>query len=459
MKYEFSGARDARGLYQIRALRDIPCWAVKKGDLGGWIVSEANLSQEGDCWVSGEAMILDNAKVLGNAGVYGNALVYDNARIDGNAQVGGRALVYGSAWVYDSAHIRGTARVHGNARFGGTWRLGDGDYTGTAREAGPVDAALLRGTDSGLITEGTLLRAAGINLERERDLAREESQRKVRAMRLAQEAGRSLAKVAVKGPEAMTPEDQERAKTLIGVDAFRRATEVPVSELLGDEDVEARTPLELDQEEAATKQRQAYEAMKAIEADYGLKLEDLKGLGEKVKAMVQPFLTPRAPENEFSGLTQLGFGEPMAPVAVERLDTVASETNDPDPDERSCQIAFVKQATAEGIDLGQYDPEEVAKFYRRWRPVYLAERKRQAGSPTEAPVSPSVSSPPTPAVLEQVNAGLLARLRQQEATIKALEAQSRSARAEGPAPRLVDPVPDIDSLAPPPVRKIDWDLD
>ena len=37
--------------YRIRALRDIPRHNVKAGDVGGWIESEYNLSQDGDAWV------------------------------------------------------------------------------------------------------------------------------------------------------------------------------------------------------------------------------------------------------------------------------------------------------------------------------------------------------------------------------------------------------------------------
>ena len=54
-------------LHRIRALVDIARYGVKAGDLGGWIEKEANLDQEGDAWVSGEA------RVFGDAWVYGEA--------------------------------------------------------------------------------------------------------------------------------------------------------------------------------------------------------------------------------------------------------------------------------------------------------------------------------------------------------------------------------------------------
>ena len=46
-------------LCRIKALRDFG--AVKKGNLGGWIESEDNLSHDGKCWVSGNARVFDNA--------------------------------------------------------------------------------------------------------------------------------------------------------------------------------------------------------------------------------------------------------------------------------------------------------------------------------------------------------------------------------------------------------------
>lgn len=49
--------------------------SVLVGDIGGWIESEKNLSQDG------------NARVYGDARVSGNALVYGNARVYGDAEV------------------------------------------------------------------------------------------------------------------------------------------------------------------------------------------------------------------------------------------------------------------------------------------------------------------------------------------------------------------------------------
>ena len=79
-KYEFTGEVKVKfgvTLKRIRALIDFG--NVKKGELGGFIEKEENLSYAGDAWVSG------NAWVYGNAWVSGDAEVSGNARVSGDA--------------------------------------------------------------------------------------------------------------------------------------------------------------------------------------------------------------------------------------------------------------------------------------------------------------------------------------------------------------------------------------
>ena len=86
-------------LFQVVALRDFG--SVLKGDKGGYIESEANLSHNGDCWVSGDAW------VFGDAQVYGDAWVSNDARVSGDARVYGNAWVYGAACNHDNCPKRG----------------------------------------------------------------------------------------------------------------------------------------------------------------------------------------------------------------------------------------------------------------------------------------------------------------------------------------------------------------
>ena len=95
-------------LNRIIALRDFG--EVKKGDLGGFIEKESNLSHDWTCW------IYNDAKVCGEAMVYGNAMVYGEATVCGNAEVYGEAMVCGNAEVYGNAMVYGNAKVCGNAK-------------------------------------------------------------------------------------------------------------------------------------------------------------------------------------------------------------------------------------------------------------------------------------------------------------------------------------------------------
>lgn len=102
-------------LYRIEALKDFS--DIKAGDLGGWIESERNLSQEGNCWVADEALVFYEARISDNARVFEDARVLGNARVSGNARVFGNARVYDNARVFGNAHIYENARVFGNAEI------------------------------------------------------------------------------------------------------------------------------------------------------------------------------------------------------------------------------------------------------------------------------------------------------------------------------------------------------
>lgn len=115
-------------LHQIRALKSFG--NVTKGDIGGWIEKESNLSPEGNCWVYmqarvfGEAIVAENAQVYGkaqvfeNAKVYGKARVFEYTKVYGNARVFKNARIYGNAQIYEDAQVEGNSKVHGKAHVG-----------------------------------------------------------------------------------------------------------------------------------------------------------------------------------------------------------------------------------------------------------------------------------------------------------------------------------------------------
>ena len=121
-------------LYRIKALKDFS--DVHKGDLGGWIEKESNLSQDDDCWAYDDAKVYGNAQVYDYAEVYGNARVFESAEVYGNAYIFDHAEIGGNAQVYDNAEVCGDAKIYGNAEVCGNTQVSDDAYVFDSAKVG-----------------------------------------------------------------------------------------------------------------------------------------------------------------------------------------------------------------------------------------------------------------------------------------------------------------------------------
>jgi len=112
---------NGRILYQIQALKDFG--DVNKGELGGYVQSEDNLSQEDDAWVFSDAKVFDDAWVGGNAKVFGCA------QISGKAHISDKAQVFSNAQVSDNADVYGNAEVYGDAQVYNDSEVSHGEFS------------------------------------------------------------------------------------------------------------------------------------------------------------------------------------------------------------------------------------------------------------------------------------------------------------------------------------------
>lgn len=107
-------------LHRIKALKDFG--NVEAGELGGWVESEKNLSQEGNCWIAINAKAYANAYIYGNAILTWNAIACENTSIYGNAFISDESVtrgfthLYGNVEVYGKSVIDGDARLFGNVK-------------------------------------------------------------------------------------------------------------------------------------------------------------------------------------------------------------------------------------------------------------------------------------------------------------------------------------------------------
>ena len=104
-----------RMIYRIRALKDFS--DIKAGDIGGWVCSYNNLSQEGDCWIYDKAKCLDKARILDNAKMFDNAIMYDNAKMYSNARMYNEAKMFDNAEMYDNSRMYDSSVMYDSTRM------------------------------------------------------------------------------------------------------------------------------------------------------------------------------------------------------------------------------------------------------------------------------------------------------------------------------------------------------
>jgi carbonic anhydrase/acetyltransferase-like protein (isoleucine patch superfamily) len=130
-------------MYQLQALRDIPKYGVKTGDLGGFVSNDQILSHDGSCWVADDAQVVGYVDISDDAyisekslviNIHPNRAIYveDEAKIYGSARVQitrhedysggdagmviqGNVQIYGESVVASCGVIYGNTKIHGNA--------------------------------------------------------------------------------------------------------------------------------------------------------------------------------------------------------------------------------------------------------------------------------------------------------------------------------------------------------
>ena len=90
-------------LYRIQAIKDFG--DVKAGDKGGWVESERNLSQQGNCWIYDDSIAFGHPHVRENAKIMNSSKVCDFACIGGNAVIDRKSLIGGEVFIKDAKVI------------------------------------------------------------------------------------------------------------------------------------------------------------------------------------------------------------------------------------------------------------------------------------------------------------------------------------------------------------------
>ena len=138
-KYELTDITmryEGRTLYRIRALKDFA--DVKKGKLGGWVQTEDNLSQKGNCWIYNNAKCMDNARMYDNSTMFDRSEMHDNTIMYDYSRMLDYTTMYGNSEMHDYSKMCDNSEMHEGSKMynnsiisehGEMWKNGvlDGD--------------------------------------------------------------------------------------------------------------------------------------------------------------------------------------------------------------------------------------------------------------------------------------------------------------------------------------------
>lgn len=103
-------------LYPVRAVRDFN--GVHAGDIGGYVESEDNLSQDGNCWIYGKSKVYGTSVVTGDATVHNsdiyNSVIADAAHVHDSSVRD--SMVLKSALVHERSVVRNHCIITDEAR-------------------------------------------------------------------------------------------------------------------------------------------------------------------------------------------------------------------------------------------------------------------------------------------------------------------------------------------------------
>lgn len=118
-------------LYRVVALKDFSVMGfdVKEGDIGGYIQSEQNLSQDDLSWITNNGKVFDSVKLTDSL-IRGDARVFGNCNIK-NSQIAGRATVYENA-IIEGSFIGSNCIVNGHTNLSKVFMYNSSQITGTS---------------------------------------------------------------------------------------------------------------------------------------------------------------------------------------------------------------------------------------------------------------------------------------------------------------------------------------
>ncbi len=158
--------REGRKLYRIQALRHVT-EKVEARTLGGYIESEANLSDKGESWVFENACAYEEARVEDHARLCDQATLRGKARLRRTATMHDQAIAQDEAMIEGDILLLGHAVVRGRAKIKGCVRITDFVQVGDHARVEGEESRGLWITGTTMILGNTVMQGAGFFSEEE----------------------------------------------------------------------------------------------------------------------------------------------------------------------------------------------------------------------------------------------------------------------------------------------------
>ena len=104
-------------LHRIRALRDFG--DIRKGDIGGFVENENNLSHKGNCWIYDDAKAMDNSIMYDNSRICDKSELHDDSEMYNYTRMHDISKMYGNSIMYDDSEMYGDSELNNQVKLYG----------------------------------------------------------------------------------------------------------------------------------------------------------------------------------------------------------------------------------------------------------------------------------------------------------------------------------------------------
>ena len=104
-------------LHRIKALKDFR--NVRKGDIGGYVQKEKNLSQEGNCWIYDNAKAMDSSRIYDNSEMHDNSVMHENSIMFDNSEIHDSSIMHDNCRMYNDSRMYGDGELNNKAKLYG----------------------------------------------------------------------------------------------------------------------------------------------------------------------------------------------------------------------------------------------------------------------------------------------------------------------------------------------------